>query len=475
MIEKCKKAINEKNIVFLAAVVGSLHLFASVFQYFFAFHKYIFDFAEQLVLDVLGILVALFLVSAVRSKECKQIKSYFSKEQILLGAVFVALFLSCLLNQLWNGAQLITNNSKYLFDTFVCVFILFPLGRRLAVCKKRSKGLKLIWDCLLFFLAAVMAFVLINVFQGRVLHTVLNGGIGMLIFNETLQLSINCHPNTVGAYSGLLFLICISLSVSSGGFRRGLYIVESLIHFVVLALSNSRGAFFSMLCIAASMAGLTVYYSVRGKAKWGKWLAAILSGLLIFLILFFMRNAVFTLYARISPPKTTVVNDSGKTVQQDEVIRKLNVTSVNGRQRIWECTIRLITGNPRNALVGVTPYRIASILGSMLQWEIDVYTHNQILEVGADTGIPAMLIFLVFLLLLAGKSLKLGFAPSKAEEWKQKLPLLILLFLIIANVMEATLLFYGYLSGGVFMLLCGWICERYVRFRISKKMISGED
>ena len=160
---------------------------------------------------------------------------------------------------------------------------------------------------------------------------------------------------------------------------------------------------------------------------------------------------------------------------QDEVIRKLNVTSVNGRQRIWECTVRLITGNPRNALVGVTPYRIASILGSMLQWEIDVYTHNQILEVGADTGIPAMLIFLVFLLLLAGKSLKLGLAPAKAEEWKQKLPLLILLFLIIANVMEATLLFYGYLSGGVFMLLCGWICERYVRFRISKKMISGED
>ena len=462
MIGKLKDIVNKRTIIILTLMVCCLHLFASVFRFFYPYTFYLFTFFEQLTLDALGIIVGLLLIQEDVEHRKLYLKAYFSKEQILLTGIYIALILSSFFNALLNNMDIWAGNAGYRFDMFVCVFIIFPVGRFYNSKEKVYKVVRRIVELFLFFLAAVMGFILINTFQGKVLHTIVEGNIGMAVFNNTLQFSVNCHPNTVGAYSGLLFLLCFYFVWKSKGVKKVLYITESIIHYVVLALSNSRGAYFSMLCVAACMTAVIVYYVLPHKNTYLKWMKTFLAGILIFGLLIILRDTVFSLYAMITPPKTIVLNDSGKTIQQDEVIRQLNIGFVNNRHKIWKCTLHLIAEKPLYMLLGVTPYQVSVMLGDRLEWEIDVYTHNQILEVAADIGIPAMVLFLVFSFLVAEKCLKMGFeSVVETDQWKRKLLLLILLFLALANVMEATLLFYDFLSGSVFILLCGWVCKQF--------------
>ena len=103
-------------------------------------------------------------------------------------------------------------------------------------------------------------------------------------------------------------------------------------------------------------------------------------------------------------------------------------------------------------------------MGKALGADNDIYTHNQLLEVGLATGIPSLLIFFVFIVFLAIDCFFIEISRTDKEKWKSKVFPMILLFLVIGNVMEALLLYHNYFSGCVFMLISGW-CENQARIQ----------
>lgn len=444
----------KKWLIGLATYVSCSHIFLSVFKYFDYNYRFLLEFIENITMDVL---VLLAIAYAYKNRADKSIvKKYFSVEQLLLSSVFLFLLISSGISALKYGWDDFASNKVYLDDLFVCAFIIFPWGKHLVKATNKMKSvLRCLTDLSLLGISGVMVWILIAAFRSEVLSTFFGSAIGMLEFNGTLQLSINCHPNTVGAYAGLILCICIYFFANSRGIRRYVYFVECLIHFLVLALSNSRGSFFAFICIAAVMTGLTIYYLLAKADLKKRWIAACIGAVAVVAVLIFARNSIFAIYDSVKQTNSVV-----DVEQYEEVIRDLNITSFTGRPIIWKGALKIIFGGVSEFLFGITPYHIAGEIQRLINSEIGFYTHNQILEVASDVGVPACILFLVFLWRLAVVCYKKGTALSEGDQWKKKFLPIIILFLVIANVMEATLLFYGYLSGCVFMLLSGMIIER---------------
>ena len=135
---------------------------------------------------------------------------------------------------------------------------------------------------------------------------------------------------------------------------------------------------------------------------------------------------------------------------------------------IWSNAVELMTDNLQNALIGVSPKRLSNVLGKKIGAENDIYTHNQFLEVGLATGIPSLIIFIVFLILLARKCIIIGFSGNWGDTWKNKVIPLIILSLVIGNLMEALLLYHNYFSGCIFILLAGWCVNAQCKAKNSR-------
>ena len=453
-----KKYFTGQAIINTASFVCFTHVFVTIVKYLY-YNKYIFELLESFAIDLLAILVIGFLSEKGREKgdfgRCflSYLKMYFSKGQVALTIVFGTLLSSVILQRLVFAPNMFLLNKEYIKDLAICVFILFPMGKVYAR-KGVGKALGLGMEIGLLGLSGYMLWIIWIVYTNRVIYNYSGGGIGMLECNGTLQLKINCHPNTVGAYSGLLFLLCVWLSVKKRGLKKALYIFESVIHFAILSLSNSRGSFFAMLCTFMIITVLISYYGFRKQTNVKRWCISILIGGISIVILYFARNLFFSAYEAVRIAKPI----EGKEVE--EVIRDINVTSFSGRELIWSNSLKIITRSAGNFLLGVTPARIPGLLQDLLHWEIGVYTHNQILEVAADIGVPAAIVFLVFLVKLGISCLRQGLEAEEKRDWRDKILILLLFFLMVSNIMEATLLFYDYLSGCAFVLLGGWIFGR---------------
>ena len=84
-----------------------------------------------------------------------------------------------------------------------------------------------------------------------------------------------------------------------------------------------------------------------------------------------------------------------------------------------------------------------------------LYTHNQFLEIAVAHGIPGLLMFLVWLGMIARSCVKI--VSGKIESMYKGMIILvgIILLLVVANLTEATLMYYCFFTEGIFFLICG--------------------
>ena len=145
-------------------------------------------------------------------------------------------------------------NSYPMLNTAISMFLAFPLGYVL-IREKQNKTGAILLHTLLICWTIFIAYVLIRIFRGETIPTP-NGG----IIRMTGSLEINCNRNITGAWEMLAFLVCCFLT-----FRckllpfRIFYGLSSVIHFIALALSNSRVCILSALAGLAAMEGILVY------------------------------------------------------------------------------------------------------------------------------------------------------------------------------------------------------------------------
>ncbi|MCE2612441.1 O-antigen ligase family protein [Flavobacteriaceae bacterium D16] len=206
---------------------------------------------------------------------------------------------------------------------------------------------------------ASMLLVYILVFLGNGV-TVENGR--LLLFGE--------NPNVMGAKAALAFLITISWLTNKFSFIRFIVIGAICIPFIgLVATSGSRGAFVSMFL------GLAVLLYFRKTSVLKKWALIILAALGSVMLITYLFETNPILAERML-----------ETVE----------TGDTGRNMLWEAAFNVIGDN---IIIGAG---FEGLIPRMYQYSgIHLAPHNIFLYLFITTGLPGLILFLIFLFRLS--------------------------------------------------------------------------
>lgn len=376
----------------------------------------------------------------------KQIPVRFQPAQVLLVLFMGWFILSCISMSVTFGNDWVNYNAFSMLNTAVSLFLAFPLGYIMIRGKSRTDAEQKDRPPVPVLVLAAgwtvfMAYVLIRIFQGGTITTP-NGG----VIRMDLGLELNCHYNYTGAIEMLFFLVCCFLAVRCDAIPfKILYGLAAGIHYMALALSNSRTSVLSTLAGFAAMTGIAVYLRLYRKKKPYPILWSVFAALIAGAAFYLLSGQVINLLS--SATNTTVAARS--TI--GEVAGNPTFT---GRTEIWEATIEGIFSSFRTALFGVTPMSVANMINQMMNTPgVYAHAHNEFLQIAAAMGIPGLCLFLGWFFLMLKNAWILFFIQKNKTPFLM-IPVLILA-MMLANQMEAFLIYGNEIVGFAFFLLCG--------------------
>lgn len=359
--------------------------------------------------------------------------------------LLVMLYLCFCISAAWLELETpgaLSANRGALYDAAMNLFFLFPFGCWLGM-GKGERFVRLLTDVL------TASFLLILLYGLWGLYTrgfVPLGDVGVFVHKGRFYLG--CNPNTTGMVSAALMMLGLWRFLRGGRLVKWLYGFAEVILYVGLALSESRGSLLAAAVSFGVFAGLLAWQTWRHPGKCMRWMLALGTGVAVALVFWFARGLV-----QMTIPTENLLD--GRAVEARGLISDGD-DSGSGRLQVWGNTLRgVLSGDAVQLLRGCGS---AGITPKLRQFGVGVsYTHNQFLEVLTAWGLPAMLIYLLWLVLLAGKCWRIGVAAFERVSLAERvLPLLILL-LVINNLFEARLLFYRYVTGNIFFLVAGYV------------------
>ncbi|MBQ7639020.1 MAG: O-antigen ligase family protein [Clostridia bacterium] len=375
----------------------------------------------------------------------------FKAEYVILAALTAWFFVSCAVMTYTRRENWFELNKEYLVDATITLLVFFPVGRYYARAGC-PKALKNVVHVLILLRTVFIAYALFIIFRGGAVDLPNGGQIKM---DEDFELQLNYNSNTAGAWQLVFFLCCfIMIFVIRHPAMKAAYSIAAAVNYTALALSNSRTAYIAALFGLASTVFVWVYQkktAVLPKKK-AVFIAAVFA-ILSCAVFLLLRDQVFYLYhASVGRFTSPVIADDSLGIK-----RILTAESgFTGRTTIWKHALNGIFSSLQVFLTGVTPAGVVGLIMRMSGGKVNYYTHNQLLEIAVSLGVPAMCVCVIWILHVLRQALNLI-----RNNYTQILyPLIIVLSLLLANMTEATLLFYFNVAGHVFFLLCGWICGK---------------
>jgi len=442
----------ERGLLALALVVGVYHMLMSIYKYYDAFTGTVLDHLGHILLgSFLAIGAAYCLFAKLKypktfGRITGFLRSLLCPETLLIFLFLLWYFISCFSADARYSGDFLTANRSIALDTSVSILVLFPLCLSLSP-QKRKTVLHFIIHIIVGLMTVLMAIVLYYVFQPTTL-TIPGGEIGM---NKATRLCINCNPNTTGAYAAILFMLSIYMLLCQKPLVKVFYGFAVFVHMLVLMLSNSITSYLAVsafLCITVFMFVFNLFSKKSMKARILFSLGAGVAAVLLFSALRLLTFAAFEAITHFS-----------ELIKANSGVRAIELDHANMRYRsmIWGYAIQGMTTDSQRAAFGVTPAGVISLIEMMSDGKIKMYTHNQFLEIGVAMGFPGLILYFIWLVRIAFNCIKVGLAPEdNAARGAFALPVIIL-GLVIANLTEATLLFYHFLPGAFFFLLCGMV------------------
>ena len=426
-----ERILNRKNLISFGLFSVLFHAVITFFPYFLNSPGWIYV-LDYILLGLTGF-ASIFYIA----KEQYPIR--FQPAQVML-LLFVAWYIiSCLSMLIRFGNDWVDHNDAGLLNTAVSAFIAFPLGYVVIREEKNSFG-KILLHILLISWTLFIAYVLVHIFQGETITTFNYG----LIRIKSNALQLNCNQNTTGAWEMLFFLGCCFMTLWCKKLPlKIVYSIASIIHFSALILSNCRAGFLASLFGFMAITGIAVYLWLDKNKKTHKLLIAVAAAAAAGIVYYFLSQLVFRLYNTLTGAKS-----SGRTFVAQE-------QTFSGREQVWQYAVDGIFSSFRAAIFGFTPVAVPEMISQMSNGELSVYTHNQFLEIAAGIGIPGLCIFLAWFYMIMRDTYKLFFV-QKDRSYFLLVPVIVIA-LMLANMMEATLVFYDYINHYVFFLLCGLI------------------
>lgn len=454
-----ERILNKRNVM-------SLGLFALCFHVVTMHMSYFMDISVLMIVSY--VFLGLTAAAAILFIAVNRIPVRLQPAQALL-VLFMAWFIiSCVSMGITYDNDWVNHNSFPMLNTAVSMFLAFPLGYVTIREEKNSFG-KILLHALLAAWTVFIIYVLIRIFQGETIPTLNGGIIRMNMASKKYNcLEINCNRNITGSWEMLFFMTCCLMA-----FRckppavRIIYGLSAAVHFTALSLSNSRVCILSSMAAFAAFAGIIVWIRAGKGPKGRKVLYAVLAALAAGAVFYFLSGLVIRLYNS---------GTGARVSNRSELAKVAADTTLNGRINIWKGTVEGVFSSFRMAVFGVTPMSVSDMIEQMVgkKW---AHAHNQLLQIAAANGIPALCLFLGWFFIMLKDMYRL-IRARKEQSAFLFIPVMILA-LMLANTMEA-LLVYGYeLVGFVFFLLCGILhgraCEPVSeplslrRFRIGRR------
>lgn len=443
----------ESILKWVTFALGCLHLLLSLLRYYDpAIRTNLLKVEKWAAIILLLGMIAYVLYTKIREPRLMFRIGNFTKglfrPELKMLTVFYLWYLICVIsaNEAYT-ANLWQLNDNYLFDCFMSFFSLFILGYLFRE-NAGKKMLEIFFYVLTIVMTAAMIYVLIVVCKPAIITLPSGGQIGM---NTEVRLYANCHPNTVGAIAEILIMLCLYFALAKKGVLRWLFASASVVHYFILILSDSRTCMVTTALTIGILAFKTCFDVLNGRKSWQRIALAAVAGIIFGGIVLGLRRPVRLGYEQIS--------HFSEYLNKDVVIRDIEATT-NMRTLWWKATVQSVFSDVRHFFFGVTPAGVISEINRLTGYQM--YTHNQFCEIMLSSGIPGVLMYLGWLVMVAVTCVKVLIGKVRKGTYKGIEVILGTIFmLVIANLMEATLLYYHWFPEEIFFLLCGFVTYRY--------------
>lgn len=477
---------------FWAFLISMFHISLSVFRYVVDYRNY----TSCLQWATVGFCVALLfyiLVSLIISKESriqigKILKKYFSIEQIILIGLLLWFALSCYLNEYYGifrpylgFYQYLRMEDWFLFDAAVCFLILFPLARLMGR-EKAKKMIELIIHTVVVFYSVFTIICLWHVFHLEAVELPSGNQAGM---TADVQLMLGYHNNTTGMIALTMLCLCVYMILTQEKAIKFVYTVFGLAQLMVVYLCNSRTVFLAALIFAVFIVFCKFRQYFGKESIVLNFGISFLIAAAVGVVFWFGRQGMFTLFEHVTHFQESLQEEANdlalpmnNTVQSLLITRARHeafptlldvegtkgldglrrITDVSSRFVIWSDCISLLLYSPFIFFFGVTLIEFPSailLFPGHQYWRQPAHAHNAILQIGVTMGVPAMIMFVIFLILIALKCIKV-MRTGKKDKLSYILPGILLCFIVV-NMAEAYLVSYFSVMACFFFLFCGWV------------------
>ena len=430
------RILTKKNLLTLGMLAAVMHAAIGMLRYFLPT-----GILFERLMDVPLLLAAVFSVLYLLRRDA------FPRPrpaQMLLLLFLGWLAVSCLSVSFRRDPALGGDSSGPFLNAAVSCLLLFPLGCALGREKAPAAGKALLHACMLIWTAFIL-YALAAVFQGKTVR--LPGGGYIAMVKDSLQL--NCNRNTTGAWAMVFFLAAFLMVLwCRQSALKAVYGAALAVHYAALILSNSRASIYAALPGFAALTFIGAFRLLRKQPARRRALLCLGLAAAAAAAFYLLREPVFRLYAVCSGKK------AGTGAR--EVTQAVGNEITSGRLNIWQYTVQGIFSSVPRALLGVTPRGVPRLITLVSgKFGKTFYSHNQVLEIAAATGLPGMGLMLAWFALILRDMLRILFRRG-GRALALSLSAVVLA-LALANTMEACLIFYDYLGGYVFFFLCGMI------------------
>ena len=434
--------------------------------------------------------IALWCSADSRKKIMELLLRAGSPELFLLIGLLFWFAMSSAVNQMTGEKEYLRMEDLYLFDMAVCILILFPM----TIIFEGDKGVKLpelLIHIVVILYTVFTAICLWYIFQleGVTFPSGEQGG-----FTEKVQLILGVHYNLTGMIAITMFCLCVYMVFTQEPTIKALYILFGIIQLAVVYLSNSRTIFVGLIVFVAAVGFLYPWKRIKKQPIQKRIGMSLLICAVCVGIFWAGRTGTFVLFERVTHFSEKLAKESGELTAEvekyrtDELtsriqyettplartgadnVRKLN--NLSNRTGVWKAALKVMGSSPQKFFFGVTSFGVTDAIRDIGGYHKEnvAHAHNNILQIGISMGVPAMMLFFVFLLFVAVRSIRVLMRGTETNSIL--IPSAVLCFTVI-NMGEAYLVGYFSVMACFFYLLSGWIVtmDKKSRGRIQERGI----
>ena len=390
----------------------------------------------------------------------KKMKKYCTYEQLFLAGLVVWYAISCLVRKNIENPLCFKHNDNRLFITWTSAFILFPLAELLG-----AKRIRRFWETMIHIMTAIYTpicvWALTKFYQG--VDAPLLSGKNVTTYYRDASLMIGSNRNITSAAAAVMVALCIYMITAKRKWVRLLYTGAASVHALVLIVSNSRTSYIATLFLVDVIIAVICWNKLSAHSKATGRRMSLLKRTLI------TAAAVVLCTVLISLLRRSIITLSASSLK-NKLNARTDYTNLSGRKNVWRASVAVIFSNIINFIFGVTPAYVPNkLLETGLVENASRHAHNILLQIGTSLGVPAMILYAVFLVLLCHRCARIIIAmlrPEKSAGIRRLWMIYVtLLFLIAYGVTEVLTFSINVVNLPVFYILAGWATAFDRRYR----------